>query len=237
MQEESCLLTRTYTRTHAAYSGFMLAHLASPHLQLDFYSHLIGGDICFPQRRWLGTSRGFNLSALCCDAAGGKAIGSVSARVFTRWSRCVLVSHLGRWSIFKQKSKNIHLKRCRFPPPKRWELSCCDSVLLFNIKAFHKQNEIESIESTAQPRASSSLFSQRAAPVHTVFLSETPVSSNIPKTWTSGCLTTPKVVLRCPRFQQWSGDLSRLWPREAPGALQTPPVHEKSQELNATLLT
>lgn len=126
---------------------------------------------------------------------------------------------------------------CWSPPPKRWELSCCDSVLLFNIKAFHKQNEIESIESTAQPRASSPLFSQRAAPVHTVFLSETPVSSNIPKTWTSGCLTTPKVVLRCPRFQQWSGDLSRLWPREAPGALQTPPVHEKSQELNATIFS
>lgn len=95
----------------------------------------------------------------------------------------------------KKKSKKIHLKRCRFPPKDGNCHVVIQCFYLFNIKALHKQNEIESIESTAQPRASSSLFSQRAAPVHTVFLQKLRFPPTFQRLGHRAALQLPKLSL------------------------------------------
>lgn len=197
----------------------MLAHLASAHLQLDFYNHLIGGEIYFPQRCWGRTSWGVNLSALRCDAARGNLVGSVSVCVFTQWRQYVLVSHLWRRSIIKKNV--IQMKHCRFHSKIAIMMFCLCS-------RYAEWDWINGMNSTAQslqlsPRNALHPFTRSCR------CTEILVPSHIPKTLTWGCITTPKDVLGCRRLQQWSGNLSRLWSWEAPRDRQTPPVHESRQ--------
>lgn len=81
MQEEVCLPLQTHTHAYVAYSWFMLVHLVSAHLQLDFYNHLIERDIYFPQRA-VGVGRPEALTSLL-SAHGG--------------------DERGRWRVFKSR--------------------------------------------------------------------------------------------------------------------------------------